>query len=49
VAENGARPLTLPDHYPVDAAHLRDYAQRAKTAEGFARYLDEHVYGKRAA
>lgn len=49
VAQNGAWPLTLPDHYAVDAAHLRDYAQRAKTAEGFARYLDEHVYGKRAA
>ncbi|MET0276949.1 MAG: CoA-transferase [Pseudorhodoplanes sp.] len=49
VAPNGAWPLTLPDHYPVDAAHLRDYAQRAKTVDGFARYLDEHVYGKRAA
>ncbi len=49
VAENGAWPLTLPDHYPVDAAHLRDYAQLAKTAEGFARYLDEHVHGQRAA
>jgi glutaconate CoA-transferase subunit A len=49
IAKNGAWPLTLPDHYPVDAAHLRDYAQQARTAEGFARYLDEHVYGKRAA
>jgi glutaconate CoA-transferase subunit A len=49
VAENGAWPLTLPDYYPVDAAHLRDYAQQARTAEGFARYFDEHVYGKRAA
>lgn len=49
VAERGAWPLTLPDHYPVDAAHLRDYAERARSAEGFARYLDEHVYGKRAA
>lgn len=49
VAENGAWPMTLPDRYPVDTAHLRDYAQRARTAEGFAGYLEEHVYGKRAA
>jgi glutaconate CoA-transferase subunit A len=49
VAENGAWPLTLPDHYPADTTHLRDYAQRARTAEGFAGYLDEYIYGKRAA
>lgn len=49
VAENGAWPLSLPDYYPVDVAHLAEYARLAKTAEGFARYLDEHVHGKRAA
>ena len=49
VAVNGAWPLSLPDHYPVDAAHLAEYARLAKTAEGFARYLDEHVYGRKAA
>jgi glutaconate CoA-transferase subunit A len=49
VAENGAWPLTLPDHYPVDVAHLAEYARLAKTAEGFARYLDEHVYRQKAA
>ena len=49
VAVNGAWPLSLPDHYPFDAAHLAEYARLAKTAEGFARYLDEHVYGRKAA
>ncbi|NWG25164.1 MAG: CoA synthetase, partial [Pseudorhodoplanes sp.] len=49
VAERGAWPLLLPDHYGVDAEHLADYARLAATAEGFARYLDEHVYGKKAA
>jgi glutaconate CoA-transferase subunit A len=49
IAERGAWPLLLPDRYGVDAAHLAEYAKLAATAEGFARYLDEHVYGKRAA
>lgn len=49
VAARGAWPLLLPDHYGVDAAHLAEYASLAATAEGFARYLDEHVYGQRAA
>lgn len=49
VAERGAWPLLLPDRYGVDAAHLAEYAKLAATADGFARYLDEHVYAKRAA
>lgn len=49
VVERGAWPLGLPDHYGVDAEHLAEYAQLAATAEGFARYLDEHLYGKKAA
>jgi glutaconate CoA-transferase subunit A len=49
VAENGCWPLSLPDYYGADAAHLRDYARLAATAEGFARYLDEYVYERRAA
>jgi glutaconate CoA-transferase subunit A len=49
VAENGCWPLGLPDHYGADAAHLREYARLAATAEGFARYLDEHVHERRAA
>lgn len=49
VAENGAWPLPLPDHYPADGPHLADYVKRAATAEGFARYLDEFVHARRAA
>ena len=49
VAPRGAWPLPLPDRYPLDAAHLSEYARLAVTAEGFARYLDQHVYTKRAA
>jgi glutaconate CoA-transferase subunit A len=49
VAENGCWPLGLPDHYAADAAHLKEYARLAASAEGFARYLDEYVHGRRAA
>jgi glutaconate CoA-transferase, subunit A len=49
VAENGCWPLGLPDHYPADLAHLAEYARTATTAEGFKRYLDEHVYARKAA
>lgn len=40
---NGAWPLHGGDAYPEDAAHLREYAERSKTADGFAEYLDAHV------
>jgi glutaconate CoA-transferase, subunit A len=49
VAPRGAWPLRLPDHYPADGAHLAEYAKMAATAEGFARYLEQHVYVKKAA
>ena len=49
VAENGCWPLGLPDHYAADLRHIAEYAKLAATAEGFARYLDEHVHAKRAA
>lgn len=49
LAECGAWPLGLPDHYGGDADHLAEYARLAATAEGFAQYLDKHVYDKRAA
>ena len=32
-----------------DLAHLAEYARMAATVEGFKRYLDEHVYARRAA
>jgi glutaconate CoA-transferase subunit A len=49
VAPRGAWPLQLLDHYAADGAHLAEYAKMAATAEGFARYLEQHVYAKRAA
>jgi glutaconate CoA-transferase subunit A len=49
VARRGAWPLPLPDRYPADGAHLSEYARAAATAEGFAHYLDRHVYDRRAA
>ena len=49
VAENGCWPLGLPDYYAADLGHLAEYARMAATAEGFAKYLDEHVYARKAA
>ncbi len=49
LAERGAWPLPLPDHYGGDAEHLALYAKMATTAEGFADYLEKFVYEKRAA
>jgi glutaconate CoA-transferase, subunit A len=49
VAEHGAWPLGLPDHYGADAEHLALYARMAATPEGFAEYLDKYVYEKQAA
>jgi glutaconate CoA-transferase subunit A len=39
----GAWPVGLHGRYPADDEHLRRYAELARTAEGFDRYLDEHV------
>jgi glutaconate CoA-transferase subunit A len=49
VAERGAWPLPLPDHYAADAEHLALYAKMAVTAEGFAEYLERYVHEKQAA
>ena len=49
VAERGAWPLQLLDHYPADGKHLAEYAKMAATPEGFARYLEQYVHVKRAA
>jgi glutaconate CoA-transferase subunit A len=49
VAPRGAWPLPLPDHFGVDEAHLAEYARLAATPEGFAAYLERHVYERRAA
>ncbi len=49
VAPRGAWPLPLPEHYAADAVHLAEYARLAATAEGFNKYLDMFVHGRRAA
>jgi glutaconate CoA-transferase subunit A len=49
IAERGAWPLPLPDHYAADGEHLALYAKLAATPEGFSEYLDRFVYEKRAA
>jgi glutaconate CoA-transferase subunit A len=49
VADRGAWPLGLPDHYAADAEHLTLYARMASTPEGFAEYLERYVYERRAA
>jgi glutaconate CoA-transferase subunit A len=49
VAERGGWPLPLPEHYAWDAAHLSEYAKLAATEDGFQKYLEEHVYRRKAA
>jgi glutaconate CoA-transferase subunit A len=49
VAERGAWPLPLPEHYAWDAGHLAEYARLAATEDGFTTYLDQHVHERRAA
>ncbi|MGH8674650.1 MAG: CoA transferase subunit A [Burkholderiales bacterium] len=48
-APHGAWPLGVPDVYPIDDAHLAQYAKAARTDAGFERYLDEFVRPARAA
>ncbi len=45
VAERGAHPAALLDEYPFDAAYVAAYARAARTAEGFATWCEEHVFG----
>jgi glutaconate CoA-transferase subunit A len=49
VAERGAWPLPLPEHYAWDGAHLAEYARLAATDDGFKTYLDRYVYERQAA
>ncbi len=46
---NGAWPLPLPDHYPWDGAHLKDYAKLAATDDGFRDYLERFVHERAPA
>jgi len=47
--ENGAWPAGLFGTYPADDAHLRLYIDMAKSDDGFQRYLDDFVLGRKAA
>lgn len=44
-APRGMWPLAMPGHYAIDAQHMRDYVAAAKTDDGFADYLTQHVLG----
>jgi len=48
-APRGAWPLSLAGCYERDGDHLKDYVASAKTEDGFAGYLDRHVFGNQAA
>ena len=43
-APRGAWPLSLANRYIEDRAHIHEYARLARSDEGFARYLSEHVF-----
>ena len=50
LAPGAARPCAFwHGEQPADAAQLRRYAELSRTAEGFARYLEEHVLKPRRA
>lgn len=49
VAPRGAWPLGLEGHYGIDEAHFRRYGELARTADGFAHYLDEFVHQRKQA
>ena len=48
-APKGAWPLEMSGRYPCDGEHIRAYAQAARSDQGFADYLAEHVFETRAA
>lgn len=45
----GAWPLSFGEFYGEDSAHMREYMDLARTAEGFQRYLERHVLEPREA
>lgn len=44
VVPDGARPLALAGRYARDDAALREYAEAARSEDGFRRWLDDHVH-----
>lgn len=49
IAAQGGWPLALPECYETDEEHLSRYVELARTADGFARYLDQFVHRRRQA
>jgi glutaconate CoA-transferase subunit A len=49
VVPRGAWPLKFTGEYEEDTAHILDYIRLAQSEEGFGRYLDQHVFSRRAA
>lgn len=49
LAPRGAWPLAFVDRYAADDSHLAEYARLARSAEGFARYVERHVLSRAAA
>jgi glutaconate CoA-transferase subunit A len=48
-APRGSWPMTLQHVHAEDTAHIREYMRLAETEEGFATYLEAHVFARRAA
>jgi glutaconate CoA-transferase, subunit A len=46
-APRGAHPTSCSGYYDVDADHIREYMQAARTDETFRNYLDRYVLGVR--
>lgn len=46
VVPGGAHPIGLPGAYPPDRSALADYAEAARTEEGFRRWADDAIFGK---
>ncbi len=44
VAEKGAWPMELPARYSVDGEHMGEYGRLAASPDGFADYLERHVF-----
>ena len=48
-AKEGARPLGLRGCYAADSVQLQSYVTLAASEDGFARYLQQHIFGREAA
>ena len=43
----GAAPTGYPGYYPRDEAHLASYLESSRETATFARYLQDHVWGRK--